>query len=178
MSPTATLRELVMPRRLLMLVLLVAAWCALWGEISVANVLSGILVAITVTLVAGVEPGQGRIHPVPLARFVWLVAIDLVVSTVSVAWEILTPTDYTDEAIIAVDTQVESRAHLLMLVVAITVTPGTAVVDTDADTGRFYLHLLHADKADGIVEHVQRLAALACRALPVTSVATVERGAS
>jgi len=167
MSSIATLRELVMPRRLLTLALLVAAWCALWGGISVANVLAGTVVAVTVTLAAGVEPGHGSIHLFPLLQFVWLVTVDLVVSTVSVAWEILTPTDYTDEAIIAVDTQAESRAHLLMLVVAITVTPGTAVVDTDADTGRFYLHLLHADKADGIVEHVQRLAELSCRALPV-----------
>ncbi len=167
MNGSATLRELVMPRRLLTLALLVGAWCALWGGVSVANVLSGVLVAITVTLVAGVEPGQGRIHVLALLQFVWLVAVDLVVSTVSVAWEILTPTDYTDEAIIAVDTQAESRAHLLMLVVAITVTPGTAVVDSDADTGRLYLHLLHADKADGIVEHVRRLAELGCRALPV-----------
>ena len=176
MSPTATLRELVMPRRLLTLALLVGAWCALWGGVSIANVLAGTVVALVVTLAAGVEPGQGRIHLLPLAHFVWLVAVDLVASTVSVAWEILTPTDYTDEAIIAVDTQVESRAHLLMLVVAITVTPGTAVVDSDAETGRLYLHLLHADKADGIVEHVQRLAALGCRALPVTSAAIVEKG--
>ncbi|TFH21207.1 MAG: hypothetical protein E4H05_00610 [Acidimicrobiales bacterium] len=176
MSPTATLRELVMPRRLLTLALLVGAWCALWGGVSAANVLAGTVVALVVTLAAGVEPGQGRIHLLALAHFVWLVAVDLVASTVSVAWEILTPTDYTDEAIIAVDTRVESRAHLLMLVVAITVTPGTAVVDSDANTGRLYLHLLHADKADGIVEHVQRLAALSCRALPVTSAATAEEG--
>jgi multicomponent Na+:H+ antiporter subunit E len=178
-KPIATLRELVTPRRLLTLALLVGAWCALWGGVSAANVLSGVVVAVTVTLVVGVEPGHGRIHPVPLVQFVWLVAVDLVVSTVSVAWEILTPTDYTDEAIIAVDTQAESRAHLLMLVVAITVTPGTAVVDTDSDTGRLYLHLLHADRADGIVEHVRRLAELACRALPVaavTVVGTVEEG--
>jgi len=158
-----------MPRRLLTLALLVGAWCALWGTVSVANVLAGIVVAVTVTLVAGVEPGHGRIRLLPLARFVWLVAVDLVVSTVSVAWEILTPTDYTDEAIIAVDTQVESRAHLLMLVVAITVTPGTAVVDSDDDTGRLYLHLLHADRADEIVEHVRRLADLGCRAFPVVA---------
>ncbi len=178
MNVAATLRELLLPRRLITLALLVGAWCALWGDVSIANVLAGGAVAITVTLVAGVEPGQGRLHLFPLVQFGWLVAVDLIVSTVSVAWEILTPTDYTDEAIIAVDTEVASRAHLLMLVVAITVTPGTAVVDSDADTGRLYLHLLHADKADGIVEHVQRLAALSCRALPVTSGATLGRGAS
>ena len=54
-----------------------------------------------------------------------------------------------------------------MLVVAITVTPGTAVIDSDADTGRLYLHLLHAEKSDEIQRHVRQLADLACRALPV-----------
>lgn len=160
-------RLLVAPRRLLTLALLVGAWCALWGAVSVANVISGAFVAVVATLVAGIDPGAHGVRVVPLLHFVWLVAVDLVVSTASVAWEILTPTDYTDEAIIAVDTEVGARSHLLMLVVAITVTPGTAVVDTDADTGRLYLHLLHAEKAGDIVIHVQRLAALACRALPV-----------
>jgi multicomponent Na+:H+ antiporter subunit E len=167
MSTLGVLRELVMPRRLLTMTLLIAAWCALWGAVSVANILAGALVAVTVTVVAGVQPGHGRIRLLPTLQFVWLVAIDLVVSTVNVAWEILTPTDHSDEAIIAVDTSIESSAHLLGLVVAITVTPGTAVVDSDIETGRLYLHLLHADKADDITAHVQRLAELACRALPV-----------
>ena len=154
-------------RRLLTMTLLVVAWCALWGEISMANVLSGALVAVAATMFAGVDRASGGVRLVPLVHFVWLVAVDLVVSTVQVAWEILTPTDYTDEAIIAVDTRIDARSHFLMLVVAITVTPGTAVVDADVDTGRFYLHVLHAEKAPEIERHVQRLAELACRALPV-----------
>lgn len=177
MSAGSVARGLLMPRRLLTLLLLVAAWCALWGAVSVANVLAGTLVAVTVTVLAGVDPAHGRIHLTELLRFLWLVAVDLVVSTANVAWEILTPTDYTDEAIIAVDTCAESRSHLLMLVVAITVTPGTAVVDTDADTGRLYLHLLHADKADEITAHVRRLADLASRALPVADGAGAALGA-
>ena len=162
-----TVRALLMPRRVLTLALLVAAWCALWGSVSVANILSGVLAAVTVTLVAGIQPGRGHVRLLPMLQFLWLVTIDLVVSTVDVAWEILTPTDHSDEAIIAVDTGIETRAHLLALVVAITVTPGTAVVDSDVGTGRLYLHLLHADKADEIAAHVQRLADLAGRALPV-----------
>jgi multicomponent Na+:H+ antiporter subunit E len=156
-------------RRLLTMALLVVAWCALWGAVSVANVLSGAVVAVAATLFAGVDRSAGGIRVLPLVQFVWLVAVDLVVSTVQVAWEILTPTDYTDEAIIAVDTRIDARSHYLMLVVAITVTPGTAVVDADVDTGRFYLHVLHAEKGPEIVRHVQRLAELACRALPSPS---------
>ena len=167
-SWVTTARALLTPRRLLTVALLVGAWCALWGDVSIANVLSGTIVAVAATVFSGVDRNAGGLHIVPLLHFVWLVAVDLVVSTVQVAWEILTPTDYTDEAIIAVDTSLGARPHFLMLVVAITVTPGTAVIDSDADTGRLYLHLLHADKADEIVRHVRQLADLACRALPVT----------
>ena len=165
------MRALLTPRRLITTALLVIAWCALWGSVSVANVASGTLVAVAATVFAGVDRNAGGIRLVPLLHFAWLVAVDLVESTVKVAWEILTPTDYTDEAIIAVDTRVEARAHFLLLVVAITVTPGTAVVDSDGDTGRLYLHVLHAEKASEIERHVQRLADLACRALPVNATA-------
>ena len=161
---------LLTPRRLLTVALLVAAWCALWESVSVANIASGTLVAVTATLVAGVDRNAGGLRIVPLLHFVWLVLVDLVVSTVQVAWEIVTPADNTDEAIIAVDVQIGSRSHFLMLVVAITVTPGTAVIDTDGDTGRLYLHLLHAEKAPEIERHVRHLAELACRALPVGEV--------
>jgi len=167
-------RQLFTPRRLVTIALLVVAWCALWGAFSAANVLSGVAVAVAATMVAGSEPGASRIHVPSMLHFFWLVAVDLVVSTGQVAWEILTPTDYTDEAIIAVDTQAEARSHLLMLVVAITVTPGTAVVDADGDTGRLYLHVLHAERSEAIALHVKRLAAIGCRALPVRRAQTSE----
>ncbi len=166
-SLRVSVRSLLSPRHLLTVALLVVAWCALWGSVSVANVLSGTLIAVAATLFSGVDRNSGGLHIVALLHFVWLVMVDLVVSTVQVAWEILTPTDYTDEAIIAVDTDIGSRSHFLMLVVAITVTPGTAVIDSDADTGRLYLHLLHAERAPEIEQHVRHLAELACRALPV-----------
>jgi multicomponent Na+:H+ antiporter subunit E len=171
-SWVTTARALLTPRRSLTIALLVGAWCALWGALSVANVLSGTLVAVAATVFSGVDRNAGGLRVVPLLHFVWLVAVDLVVSTVHVAWEILTPTDYTDEAIIAVDAPLGARSHFLMLVVAITVTPGTAVIDGDADTGRLYLHVLHAEKSDDIVRHVLQLADLACRALPVTDLPT------
>ena len=93
------------------------------------------LIAVAATLCSGVDRTTGGLRIVPLLHFVWLVAVDLVVSRASVAWEVLTP--------------------------------GAAVIDSDADTGRLYLHLLHAEKAPGIEQHVRRLAELACRTLPV-----------
>ncbi len=157
------------PVRLLTIAALAAAWCGLWRELSLANLATGVVIAVAI-LVSGVAMnGRVGIRPRPLARLAGLVAIDLARSTVSVAHEILTPTDYTDEAIIAVEVP-GCRHHLLLLVVAITLTPGTAVVDTDPGAETLYLHLLHNDRRDATVAHVEELARLAALALPSPTV--------
>jgi multicomponent Na+:H+ antiporter subunit E len=164
-------------RRLVSVVALTAVWCALWGEVSLANVLSGLAVSSLATVRGLGSRARGGIRLRPLAVFAGFVAFDLLRSTFSVAREILTPTDNTMEVVVAVTTPRDARSHLLLLVVAVTVTPGTAVVDVDADNGNLYLHLLHGDRVDEVVAHVQRLAALACEALPVgDALETVEGG--
>ena len=162
------------PRRVYTIAALVFAWCALWGGPSVANVLSGLAVAVAVSGANLGTDGRGRVALGPLLRFLAFVLVDLVKSTVAVAVEVLTPTDYTDEAIISVRVPAETRRHLLLLIVAVTVTPGTAVVDADPDTGMLYLHLLHAERRDETEAHVVRLAELACSALPVDSLHSLE----
>ena len=101
-------------------------------------------------------------------------AVDLVVSTLNVAYEVLTPTDRTLESVIAVEVPHEPRSHLLLLVVAVTVTPGTAVVDADFESGTLYLHLLDHRRRDEVEEHVRELARLACAGLPVAEPTTDE----
>jgi multicomponent Na+:H+ antiporter subunit E len=163
-------------RSVISIVSLTAAWCALWGEVSAANVLSGVLLATAFVLSGMGTPGRGRVRVVPLAKFMGLATFDLVSSTVNVGREILTPVDSTDESIIAVPLPVETRSHFLLLIVAVTVTPGTAVVDADADTGTLYLHLLHDNRRAEVVAHVTRLAELACQALPVTTPVNRDEG--
>lgn len=160
--------KVVTLRRLITVAMLVLAWCALWGGVSAANVLSGLLVGLVIVSLGIGTQGRGSVRLVPLLHFAGLVLWDLVASTVAVAREILTPVDYTEEAIIAVRVPTDTRSHQLLLIVAITVTPGTAVVDADPDTGTLYLHLLHDDRREAVTEHVVQLAELACRALPTS----------
>lgn len=154
-------------RRCITVVVLIAAWCAMWGSITVANVLSGFVVGTLVSVPVIGTPGLGGVRLKPLSKFAWLVTKDLVASTFSVAYEVATPTDYTDEAIVRVDLPGNSKSHMLLIVVAVTVTPGTAVVDVDPEEGRIYCHLLHGDRAEATAAHVEELAELACQALPV-----------
>jgi multicomponent Na+:H+ antiporter subunit E len=171
MTASWQLSQFFTARRVALVIALTAAWCALWGSISAANVLSGVLVS-GVASFAGAN-ASGGLRLVPLLRLLWVVAIDLVVSTGVVVREVLTPTDYTDEAIIAVPIPAEARAHLLFLYIAITVTPGTAVVAGDDDASTIYLHVLHDDRRDDVVEHVELLVSLVTRAFPPTTAARV-----
>lgn len=154
-------------RRILTVVALTVVWCALWGQFSVANIVSGALLAGLLDVTGVRTAGGGRIRVGPLLRFAGLVIYDLAASTAAVAKSIVIGTDRTDEAIVAVHLPVDAGRHVLLLVVAITLTPGTAVVDADADTGTVYLHLLQGSQAPSVTRHVQHLARLACQAFPV-----------
>ncbi len=158
--------DLAKPRRLTTIAVLTMVWCGLWGQVSTANLLAGFAIAVAITASGVGTAGSGRIRPWLLVRLAGVVSVDLVKSTINVATEIITPTDSTDESIIAVQVPAASRDHLLLLVIAVTVTPGTAVVDTDPETGTLYLHLLHAKRQAETVDHVHQLAELACAALP------------
>ncbi len=164
-------------RGLLLMAGLVFAWCALWGGISVANLASGVLVSAAVVWAGAMNRSvrvptlRGGVDLVALIRLCRLVAWDLAKSTVYVVWEVLTSTDHTDEVVIEVEIPEEARRHLLLLVIGITVTPGTAVVDADAETGVLRLHLLHQSRQADVEAGATKLAQLACAAFPDTPAA-------
>jgi len=157
------------PRRAVTTAGLVAVWCGLWGSVSIANLASGLTLA---TVVLATDRGPTARHVIrfrPLLRFAWLVLIDLVRSTINVAVEIVTPNDGTEEVILAVDLPATGSEHILMLSASITLSPGTAVVDVDRSSGRYYIHLLHGRLSAETAAHARQLAALACEALPTSS---------
>ncbi len=162
----SALKNAISIKRVLAVAALTVAWCGLWADLSVANLAAGFAISVVLTNSTIGTRCRGGIRLVPLAKLIALVLGDLFKSTISVALEIVTPIDSTEESIIAVKLPPENRDHLLFLVVAITLTPGTAVVDADPDTATLYLHLLHHDRMDETVAHVHELASLTCAALP------------
>ncbi len=159
------LRTALTPRSIIATAGLTAVWCGLWGSISVANIASGLLVAVVALAFGFGVPNSLGLRMVPLLRLGWLVVVDLVKSTVTVAVEVLTREDNTAESIVAVPISVGGRMHLLLLVVAITLTPGTAVIDTVSTEGVIYVHLLHHERRAETLSHVQELVELAALAL-------------
>ena len=72
---------------------LVLVWILLWGTISAANILSGLGIALLITLLLPLPavPVEGRLHPLSLAKLLAVVAANLVLSSLQVAWLAIKP---------------------------------------------------------------------------------------
>ena len=148
------------------LVWLILVWVLLWGMLSVANVLSGLAIALVITwlLPLPAVPIEGRVHPLSLVRLIVTVAYYLVLSSVQVAWLALKPGPPPLSAVL--------RAHLviksdLVLALAVNITnliPGSIVLEIDQVRRTIYAHVIDVD-SDRAVQRFYRQVAVVERLL-------------
>lgn len=144
-----------------LLVWLVLVWNLLWGTWSWANLLSGIVVALAVTVLLPLPPvvGGARIRPVALLAFLGHFVVDLVSSGALVAWQTIRPRGIDRSAIIRVQLRTDSDLLLTILAESVTLVPGTMVLDLDRERRVLALHILHVRDEDDVER--QRAATLA-----------------
>ncbi len=137
-----------------LVVWLVVVWMLLWGTWSWANVLSGLLVALVVLTLLPLPHVVGgmRVRPVPLLVFLGHFVVDLFASGADVAWQALRPGGVHRTAIVQVRLRVDSDLLLTMVAEAISLVPGSLVLDLDREQRVMTLHLLPARD----LEDVQR----------------------
>lgn len=139
-------------RDLPLLIALVALWMLLWGTISWLSLASGILVALVVTRVFLLPPVElsGRFNVgwllVFLARFV----VDLVVASAQVAWQAFRPSGVRHSAVVSVELFTRSDFIMTLTAIAVSLVPGSLVIEVDRDRGLLYLHALATDDAAAV----------------------------
>ncbi|WP_299955216.1 Na+/H+ antiporter subunit E [uncultured Modestobacter sp.] len=131
---------------------LVLVWILLWGTWSWANLLSGILVAVLVTNVLPLPAviGGARVHPLPLLVLAFWFIKDLVVSSAQVAWQAIRPSGMQQGAIVAVQLRTDSDLLLTLIAEALTLVPGSIVLDLDRPRRTLGVHLLHVDDDEDV----------------------------
>jgi multicomponent Na+:H+ antiporter subunit E len=131
---------------------LTAVWVLLWGELSVANVLGGLVVAILVefTLRMPSVHFTGRIHPVSLIRLLILFARDLVIASAQVVALAFTPRRVPRSAVIAVQLRTVSDLYLTLTAEVTSLVPGSIVVEAHRTTGMMYVHVLDVGISGGL----------------------------
>ena len=129
-----------------LLVWLVLVWNLLWGTWSWANLLSGLAVAVAITTLLPLPPvvGGTRFRPPAFVRFLGYFLFDLVVSAAQVAWRTLSVEGVRSSAIIKVQMRTDSDLLLTVTAQALSLVPGSIVIDLDREAQTLALHVLHA----------------------------------
>ena len=156
-----------MRTRLGLAVWLTLVWVLLWGDITIANILGGVLVsALVLWLFPAAGPrGVATVRPVAALRFLAYFLYKLVEANAIVAWEILTPSNAgIREAVVAVPVTGASDAVITVVANAISLTPGTLTLEVRKDPAMLFVHVLHLRSIEQTRREVQYLQLLALRA--------------
>lgn len=170
-------------RRALQLASLTALWVVLWRDLSVANLVSGVTVAVLVTVLFPLEPtkvGQHTIRPLPLLAFVAYFGWALLVSNLVVARTILSPTNRVRTGILRLPLPGCSDLVTTWVANAITLTPGTMTIEVSESPRVLYIHVLQTndDLMDDERQSLHKLLHVALRAFyPDETVARIEQDA-
>lgn len=132
-------------------------WVVLWRRVTVGVVLSGLVFAVLSVLLIPTPGRPGAIRWGGVARLVVHVTGQLVLATLKVAWEVLTPGDQTRPGIVSVELTGAAEAHLTLVSLLITLTPGTFVVDEDIRRRVVIVHLLHLSDEEAARREVAEL---------------------
>jgi len=137
---------------------LVAAWLALAGEFSAAQVLLAVLLALAVPLLA--QPFLDhlpRLVSVRAAvRFALLVTWDIVLANIVVARLVLGPIERLRPAFVKVPLDLTQPQSVALLASVITMTPGTVSADLAIDRKTLLVHALDCNDPDALVVDIKQ----------------------
>jgi multicomponent Na+:H+ antiporter subunit E len=146
--------------RLALIAWLVLVWVALWGDLSIGNVLAGLAVALAVTWLLPLpmlDPGI-RIRPVALVRFLLWFGWDMVVSTARVVMWVFRPGPPPTH-LVRVELRTSSESMIVMIMTALANVPGSLVVEAYVQERCLMLHILGlpGDAAEDVRANVAAL---------------------
>ncbi|MCC6438231.1 MAG: Na+/H+ antiporter subunit E [Acidimicrobiales bacterium] len=167
-----------MSARLLTVGWLTAVWVALWGGITPANVLSGLVAAglvLTAFPIASRRPL--RINPLWGAVLVGWFLAGLVRASATVAWQVIRPRSRLRPTVLTATLPALPPALRVLMADAVSLTPGTLTLDLIEDPPALHIHVLDGATADSVQRDVDTLARLVQRAFPPSGASGDHRAA-
>jgi multicomponent Na+:H+ antiporter subunit E len=147
---------------------LTVIWILLWGNLSWANLLTGLALAVVVCLVFPlpvVNMGL-RLHPAGILRLVVHLLVEMYTAGVKVARHMLDSRPYR-AAVLAVPLRCRGDLMLTAVAVAVSNVPDGSVVEVRRSSATLFVHILQADEpgaADRARRSVWRMEELVVRA--------------
>ncbi|MBQ1202728.1 MAG: Na+/H+ antiporter subunit E [Loktanella sp.] len=129
-------------------------WAALWGSPTALMLGSGFVLGFIVLRFAAPVFGADDAYFLRSWRVLRLIVYflyELVMSSVRVAYDVLTPNDYSTPAILDMPLDVESDFEILLVTNLISLTPGTLSLDVSDDRKTLTIHAMYADDPDAVI---------------------------
>lgn len=150
-----------------LLVALVAFWMLLWGSVTPLTILTGIVVAVVVTRVLYLPRVilAPRFNPFWFLVFVGVFFGQLVVASFQVAFQAIFARRIQRNAIVKVQLHTRSDFILTGTSIAISLVPGSVILEVDREHAILYVHVLGADSRDDIARAKRNILATERRLL-------------
>ena len=122
---------------------LTLVWLTLWGAVTPFLLVTGLLVAVVMSVVFPLPPLRigARVRPWPLVRLLARFAVDVVRASVEVSWVVLRRRGVRN-AIVEVDLTSSSDFVLTGVASMLSLVPGSVVVEVRRSTHTLFLHVL------------------------------------
>jgi multicomponent Na+:H+ antiporter subunit E len=136
---------------LLLNLVLAILWCALLGDTSSEQFVLGFMVGYAILWFLGPLVGGSYHRKLPAAiGLAFFFLKELVLSTVEVATEVVTPTTLRRPGIVAVPLDATTDAEITLLANLVTLTPGTMAIDVSLDRHTLYVHAMFVDDPERV----------------------------
>lgn len=137
--------------------ILALVWAALSGEFSLQSLASGYALGFVALWMVQPLTGTSRYF---FRVFAWIRLIvmflyELAVSSLQVAWDVLTPQHLSRPGLVEVPLDVKSDAGILLVTNLISLTPGTLSIDISADRSTLTVHAMFVDDSEALCRELK-----------------------
>lgn len=142
----------------IMHLILTIVWFLLIGDQSMTSLASGFVVGFAVLWIAKPMFDTkttyfGRLFRV--FRLINFFLYELILSSIRVAWDVLTPTHLSRPAIIEMPLDVDSEMEIFLVANLISLTPGTLTLDVDRKRHCLIIHAMFAEDPEALIRELK-----------------------
>ena len=137
--------------------ILAVFWALAVGRVTVGTLATGFVVGLLTLFVTRRAVGA-EAYLLKIRRAFRLVIFflrELIVANLRLAHDILTPTHYTQPAILAIPLDAKTDGEITLLANLITLTPGTLTLDVSADRRTLYIHSMYTVDAGEVKRSIK-----------------------
>lgn len=137
---------------------LAVVWAAVLGELSLGHLAAGFAIGFVVLGMGSRLFGSSRYFEkcLRLLEFVAYFAGQLVLSSLRVAADIMTPRHRSRPGILAVPLDVESDTEITLLANLVSLTPGSLSLDVSEDRRTLFVHVMFLDEPEAIRREIKQ----------------------